>query len=115
MVFLTGHDDTGDVPQAVDWNAVANAAPVVVMYMAVKHLTSIATRLVAAGRNPDERLAVVCNAALPDQYVVEATLGTAATIADRITAPAIVVLGPVSRYRETLDWYVGSLRENTIG
>jgi uroporphyrin-III C-methyltransferase len=115
VVFLTGHDDTGDVPQAVDWNAVANAAPVVVMYMAVKHLTSIATRLVAAGRSPEERLAVVCNAALPDQYVVEATLGTAATIADRITTPAIVVLGPVSAYRETLDWYVGSLRENYIG
>ena len=58
VVFLTGHDDTGDVPQAVDWSAIANAAPVVVMYMAVKHLTSIAGRLLAPiNRLRGERLA----------------------------------------------------------
>jgi uroporphyrin-III C-methyltransferase len=115
VVFLTGHDDTGGVPAAVDWAAVASAAPVIVMYMAVKHLGSIAEKLLAAGRRADDRLAVVCNAALPEQYVAEATLGTVAAIADRVSAPAIVVLGPVSRYRETLDWYVGSLRENEFG
>ena len=32
-----------------------------------------------------------------------------------ITPPAIVVLGPVSRFRESLDWYVGALRESAIG
>lgn len=115
VIFLTGHDETGGVPQAVDWNAIANAAPVVVMYMAVKHLKSIAIKLISAGRLPTDKLVVVCNAALPDQYVVEATLGTAATLEGRITAPAIVVLGPVSAYRQTLDWYVGSLRDNQLG
>src|SRR6218665_861635 len=47
VVFLTGHDETGGVPAAVDWTAVANAAPVIVMYMAVKHLKAIAERLMA--------------------------------------------------------------------
>ncbi|HVY52537.1 MAG TPA: uroporphyrinogen-III C-methyltransferase, partial [Devosia sp.] len=52
VIFLTGHDETGELPQAVDWRAVATAAPVIVMFMAVKHLGAIAARLMAAGRDP---------------------------------------------------------------
>lgn len=116
VIFLTGHDDRGGVPQGVDWPAVATAAPVIVMYMAVKHLGSIAEKLIAAGRDPTDRLAIVSNAATPDQSVVETTLGGAGALVDQdIPTPAIVVLGPVSGYREALDWYRGALRENFFG
>ena len=115
VVFLTGHDETGDVPAAVDWAAVANAAPVIVMYMAVKHLKSIAERLIAAGRSPTDRVAVVCNAALPNQLVVDGTLGDVERIEQLIAPPAIVVVGAVTALREDFDWYVGALRENGLG
>lgn len=115
VVFLTGHDETGGVPAAVDWAAVANAAPVIVMYMAVKHLRGIADRLMAAGRPPADRVAVVCNAALPGQFVVEGTLGDVEALEPLIAPPAIVVLGPASALRDSLDWYVGALRENGLG
>ncbi len=117
VIFLTGHDDTGDVPQGVDWPAIANAAPVIVMYMAVKHLGSIAAKLLAAGRDAADRLAIVARAAGPEQTVIETTLGEAGTLAGRedLPTPAIIVLGPVSRYREQLDWYVGARRENGYG
>jgi uroporphyrin-III C-methyltransferase len=115
VVFLTGHDETGGIPAAVDWAAVANAAPVIVMYMAVKHLRTIAERLIAAGRAPADRIAVVCNAALPNQYVVDGTLGDIAAIESQIEPPAIVVVGAVTELRESLDWYVGALRENGLG
>ncbi|MEO7222239.1 MAG: uroporphyrinogen-III C-methyltransferase [Devosia sp.] len=115
VVFLTGHDETGGVPAAVEWAAIANAAPVIVMYMAVKHLSSIAGRLIAAGRPASDRVAVVCNAALPDQYVVEGTLGNVIAIEALIAPPAIVVVGAASALREHLDWYVGALRENGLG
>jgi len=114
VIFLTGHDETGELPQSVDWAAVATAAPVIVMFMAVKHLGAIAERLVAAGRDPHDRLAVVSHAALPGQRVVEATLAEAATLAG-LETPALVVLGPVSRYREVLDWYRPELRSNALG
>jgi uroporphyrin-III C-methyltransferase len=114
VIFLTGHDETGELPQSVDWAAVATAAPVIVMFMAVKHLGAIAERLVAAGRDPRDRLAVVSHAALPGQRVVEATLAEAATLAG-LETPALVVLGPVSRYREVLDWYRPELRSNALG
>ena len=38
VIFLTGHDASGKMPANVDWQAVAKASPVIVMYMAVKHL-----------------------------------------------------------------------------
>ena len=115
VVFLTGHDETGGVPAAVDWAAIANAAPVIVMYMAVKHLRSIADKLIAAGRSPSDRVAVVCHAALPSQYVVDGTLGDVERLKSMIAPPAIVVLGAVSALREGMDWYVGALRENRLG
>jgi len=114
VIFLTGHDETGELPQSVDWAAVATAAPVIVMFMAVKHLGAIADKLVAAGRDPGDRLAVVSHAALPGQRAVEATLGEAARLTG-LETPALIVLGPVSRYREVLDWYRPELRSNDLG
>jgi uroporphyrin-III C-methyltransferase len=114
VIFLTGHDETGGVPASVDWGAVANAAPVIVMYMAAKHLGSIAARLIAAGRDPADGVTVVCHATLPAQFVLEATLATVADVEPRIETPAVVVLGPVGRFRRDFDWYTGVLRENLI-
>jgi uroporphyrin-III C-methyltransferase len=115
ILFLTGHDESGNLPSALDWPAVARAAPVIVMYMAIKHLRSIAEKLIAGGRDPDDRLVVICNASLPEQFVVEATLGSVAQIEEMLVTPAIVVLGAVAALREEFDWYVGRLREQALG
>lgn len=117
VIFLTGHDENGTVPQSVDWGAVATAAPVIVMFMAVKHLPSIARKLIEAGRNPGDRLAIVSNAALPEQSVVDTRLDEVENLVatTQIPTPAIVVAGPVGQYREALEWYTGALRENPYG
>lgn len=114
VIFLTGHDESGAVPQGVDWAAVATAAPVIVMYMAVKHLGAIAERLMAAGRDGGDRVTIVSNAATPAQSVLETTLAAAGGLSD-IPTPAIVVLGPVGQYRASLDWYVGQVRGHVFG
>lgn len=114
VLFLTGHDESGAVPHGVDWPAVAHAAPVIVMFMAVKHLGSICERLLAAGRDGADRVAIVSHAATPEQSMIETTLAEAGSLTD-VPTPAIVVLGPVSAYRETLDWYVGTVRSHVFG
>jgi len=114
VIFLTGHDDTGAVPQGVDWVAVAKAAPVIVMYMAVKHLGSIAQKLMAAGRAGADGVTIVSHVATPDQQVIETTLAEAHALSD-VPTPAIVVLGPVGAYRQTLDWYVDEARAHGFG
>lgn len=106
VTFLTGHDSSGVVPDAIDWPAIAAGSPVIVMYMAMKHVDVITARLMAAGRAPDEPMAFVCNAATDRQAVLETTLGNA--VADLAAAglepPAIVVIGEVVRLRAALDW-----------
>ncbi len=117
VIFLTGHDEHGSVPHSVDWQAIATAAPVIDMYMAVKHLGSICNRLMAAGRDPKDRLAIVSNAALPEQSVFETTLGqvSSALREAKIPTPAIVVIGPVSQYHAALNWYQPGLKGNLLG
>src|SRR5690606_27910070 len=52
VTFITGHGASGEVPDGVDWEALARGSPVLVIYMAVKHLGAISERLLAAGRRP---------------------------------------------------------------
>jgi len=114
VIFVTGHDETGAVPSAVDWSAVSRAAPVIVLFMAVKHLPVIAANLLAAGRHADEAVTIVSNIARPEQSVLETTLGDAGTLGE-VPTPAIVLVGPVTRYRARLDWYVGEVRRHVFG
>ncbi|MGH6959709.1 MAG: uroporphyrinogen-III C-methyltransferase, partial [Dongiaceae bacterium] len=106
VTFVTGHDATGVVPDAVDWAALARGSPVIVAYMALKHIAIIADRLLAAGRRPDEPVAIVSRATTPAQRVLETTLGgcVADVAASGIEPPAIVVVGEVVRLRAGLDW-----------
>ncbi len=117
VIFLTGHDASGQMPASVNWQAVATAAPVIVMYMAVKHLGEIAEALVKGGRVPDDPVAIVSHASLPQQRVVATTLAEAGAFVARENppTPAIVVVGHASDWRPLLDWYSPALRENPIG
>lgn len=106
VTFLTGHDSSGVVPDRIDWEAIGRGSPVIVMYMAMKHMGQITANLISAGRRPGEAVAFVCNAATPQQSVLETTLGRAEAdmIAAGIEPPAIVVIGDVVRLRPSLDW-----------
>lgn len=106
VTFLTGHDSSGLMPDRIDWESVSKGSPVIVMYMAMKHVGAIAGRLIAAGRRPDEPMAFVCNAATDRQSVLETTIGRAEEdlAASGLTPPAIVVVGEVVRLRAGLDW-----------
>ena len=106
VTFVTGHMAGGDAPDNVDWPALARGSPVIVIYMAIKHLAQIADQLLAAGRSPDEPVAVVSKASLPDQRVLETTLGACAgDVRTRgLEPPSLVVVGEVVRLRDGLDW-----------
>ena len=117
VIFLTGHDATGKMPANVNWQAVATASPVIVMYMAVKHLGEIAQALMEGGRVPNDPVTIVSNASLPHQQVQATTLDQAGAFVakNHPPTPAIVVVGHASDWREMLDWYTPELRENAIG
>ncbi|MDC1198816.1 uroporphyrinogen-III C-methyltransferase [bacterium] len=106
VTFLTGHDQTGAAPTSLDWEAIARGSQVIVMYMAMKHLGQIADRFIAAGRDPDEPVAIVTRATAPDQQVLETTLVRAAADAEAagLEPPAVICVGRAVLMRQTLDW-----------
>ncbi|MCR6499774.1 uroporphyrinogen-III C-methyltransferase [Shinella sp. CPCC 101442] len=112
VTFLTGHDSSGLVPDRINWEGIAKGSPVIVMYMAMKHIGQIAENLIAAGRSAHEPVAFVCNAATSEQRVLETTLGGAEADVEAagIEPPAIVVVGEVVRLRASLDW-LGALTQ----
>jgi uroporphyrin-III C-methyltransferase len=113
VTFLTGHDVSGALPTAIDWAATARS-PVVVMYMAARHLPEIATRLLAAGRPADDPVAVVANATLPEQEILTTTLAAALSPRDWPT-PAIIVVGRAVSVGETLRWFDATRSAGTMG
>ncbi len=104
IVFVSGHDASGRLPESTDWAALARGWDVLVLYMALRQIRAIADRLIAAGRSPGEPVAFVTDASTPRQQVMLATLGTATAVAEIVPARAatLIVVGPVVALRAML-------------
>ena len=105
VTLVTGHDASGNVSQ-IDWKAISDGSPVIVIYMAMKHIERIVQELRNAGRPANEPMAFVCNASMPNQTVMETTLGTCLEDIKKnhIKPPSVVVVGEVVNLRQGLDW-----------
>ena len=99
VIFATGHDP------ATDWAAIARAAPVIVIYMGLKRVAKIADSLMAAGRSAGEPVAVVSNASLPTQKVLETSLGHIACDlnAHPVSPPAVICIGGTVALRRIME------------
>jgi uroporphyrin-III C-methyltransferase len=106
VTFVTGHDASGNTPDALDWDAIARGSQVIVIYMGMKHIGNIAAKLMAAGRSGAEPVGVVSNAATPAQKVLETTLAQAEAdiAAAGFAPPAIICVGRAVTLRQALDW-----------
>ena len=103
VAFVTGHDSAGAVPD-LDWEALARGADVLVLYMALRHIGTIAAHLRTAGRAASEPVAFITEATTPRQTVSVTTLADAKRIAATIPreAPTLIVIGPVVALRPLL-------------
>ena len=106
VTFVTGHDQSGETPQSLNWTAISQGSQVLVIYMGMKHVRTIQTALLDAGRAADEPVAVVTNATTPDQQVLETTLAALETDLEAagLAPPAIICVGRSVLMRQVLDW-----------
>jgi len=97
VAFVTGHGAGGGAPRGVDWEALAKGAETLVLYMASRRLPEIAAALLAAGRAPDEPVAVLGDATTPRQRLLTTTLAEAAggAAAPDPRVPTLIVIGSV--------------------
>ncbi len=104
VAFVTGCGTGGRRHRGADWAALARAVDTIVIYMAVQQNQAIAQKLVEAGRPPDQPVAVIHNATLPDEQITISSLAEMATGVglERVEPPAVIVIGEVVRLREQL-------------
>lgn len=100
VTFVTGHDSSGGLTD-IDWAALARGGEVLVLYMAQRRIGAIADRLIEAGRDPAEPVALITDATTPRQTVQMTVLGEAGAAAPA-SAPTLIVVGPVVALRTLL-------------
>jgi uroporphyrinogen III methyltransferase/synthase len=76
-----------------------------VVYMGQKVLGTIAKNLIATGWKPSTPAATIQWATTPKQRTVRGTLATIASLASKMTAPAVTIIGDVVDLERRLRWY----------
>lgn len=104
VAFATGRDRSGGLPD-LDFAALSRGAETLVFYMALQRTDELARALMDAGRDANEPVAFVSAATTPNQRVTTATLASAGAVAASLpmSAPTLMVVGPVLALRDILD------------
>ncbi|HEX3774993.1 MAG TPA: uroporphyrinogen-III C-methyltransferase, partial [Polyangiaceae bacterium] len=107
VTFITGSDREGKEWSPESWLKLATATDTICILMGMRRIEQIMQAIIAGGRDPETPAAVVQWAGRPEQRVVA---GTAADIAararaERITNPAVIIVGEVVTLREQLRWF----------
>ena len=105
--FITGHEDPTKPDSSIDWNALVKALGTMVFLMGVGNLDSIVKRLVAGGKPKDTPIAVIRWGTTPKQKTIVGTLKNIVSLSrkNRISPPAIIVVGETVTLRKKLNWF----------
>jgi uroporphyrin-III C-methyltransferase/precorrin-2 dehydrogenase/sirohydrochlorin ferrochelatase len=97
FVVASGHLPPGHPNSTVDWTRLGASTATVVLLMAVHTLDTIASALLAAGRDPATPVACVQEGGTPSQRVLVSRLDAIADAAATfgLAAPAVIVVGEV--------------------
>lgn len=99
FAVITGHCHKGS---AHDWKKYA-AIDTLVVLMGVTNRRSIATALIAAGRDSDQPVAFIERGTTREERVIESTLAGVAAGTVEVESPAVFVIGEVVRLRGRLN------------
>ena len=95
--FVTGADVTGDLPEGLNWAALADPAATTVVFMGKRTFPKLAADLVAHGLAPDTPTLLAEAVGHPDQTFQRSTIAAlAAQLAqERSGKPALILYGPL--------------------
>jgi len=103
VTFITGHHATSK--PKVEWNKIRKACNTLVIFMGVTNFKEIVAQLLQSNYLSDTLVAIIESATTTKQKIRTGTLGTIIGLidADPVEPPAIIVIGDVVKYRETLN------------
>jgi uroporphyrinogen III methyltransferase / synthase len=107
VAIVTGHEQPGKPETALDWAALARFPGTLILYMGMSRLGHIAQTLIREGMDRATPAAAIQWASLGGQRTVRATLAELAQVVRDagLSAPAVVIIGPVVDLREQLAWF----------
>jgi len=107
VILVTGHEDPSKTAVSVDWRALAVPNTTICIYMGMGRLPEISRELILGGLDPETPAACVQWASLGRQRTCVATLATLpeAVSRERLTAPAMIIVGDVVGFRDTIAWF----------
>ncbi|WP_245298893.1 uroporphyrinogen-III C-methyltransferase [Pseudotabrizicola sediminis] len=96
--FITGADVTGDLPQAMNWAALADATATTVVFMGKRTFPALATALMDHGLSPDTPALLAQSVGHANQTLTRSTIAAlAAQLAlDTGDQPALILYGPLA-------------------
>ncbi len=95
LQYITGHAKNGQLPDDIDWRALADPATTTAIYMPVRTLETLVTRALAEGLDPATPSAAIARATRPDQATVFAAIADLPVqlTAAALPGPVLVMLG----------------------
>ena len=104
VIFVTGHEMAGKYRPGVNWQAIAQSAETIVIYMGVQNLDRISQALIKAGLAGSTPIALVRWGTTPRQQKLIATLETIVAQVEiaQFSAPSIAIIGNVVKLHEIL-------------
>ncbi|MDG0980278.1 MAG: siroheme synthase CysG [Halieaceae bacterium] len=103
--FVPGYLKQGTAVLSLD--DCGSADETLVVYMGLKALDSVVSRLLDAGRDPTTPIALIQNATLPTQVILIGTLVDIASKASQQSwdGPTLILVGQVIRLHQKLSWF----------
>jgi len=107
FTVIAGHEDSEKSESSHRWQGLAQGADTLIFLMGVENLPQIQKKLLEHGKAPDTPVAFVRWGTHPIQETWTTTLADAVALRERekITAPAIFLVGLVVKLREKLAWF----------
>lgn len=99
LQFLTGHSADGELPEDIEWRAVADPSVTTVLYMPRRTLNAFSAAAIAAGLDPMTPALAIQSVSRPTERHIRSSIGV---LADELAAldgdgPVLVMIGLILR------------------
>jgi len=103
IILATGH--AAGTAEDLDWAALARTGQPIVIYMGVANLALVVSALLGGGLAPETPVAILMATSTPDERLLVADLASvvARSQAEKITAPALIVVGQIVEKRAEFE------------
>lgn len=96
LQYITGHARAGQLPDDIDWRALADTSTTTAIYMPTRTLDLLIGKAIAQGLDPVTPALVIARATRPDQSVIADSVANlpARLAQSSLPGPLLVMLGP---------------------